>query len=127
MNLQMLKAQVTQRDGAVSHMERVYVRGSYIRLAIIPDMLRCVSHARGVRVDAGVGGAGADVGAVLQLCLARARCVSCVRYTRLDHPLTPHRNAPMFKVSSTRGRGIGAARGRATVNRARGGGRAGRG
>jgi hypothetical protein len=31
-----------------------------------------------------------------------------------------HRNAPMFRSRGTRGRGVGLARGRATVNRARG-------
>ena len=31
------------------------------------------------------------------------------------------RNAPMFRSRGTRGRGVGMARGRATVNRARGG------
>jgi small nuclear ribonucleoprotein D3 len=41
--------------------------------------------------------------------------------------LTSCRNAPMFRSRGTRGRGVGLARGRATVNRARastrGGGR----
>lgn len=31
-----------------------------------------------------------------------------------------YRNAPMFRSRGTRGRGVGLARGRATVNRARG-------
>lgn len=30
----------TARDGRVSHLEQVYVRGSNVRLYIVPDMLR---------------------------------------------------------------------------------------
>jgi small nuclear ribonucleoprotein D3 len=36
------------------------------------------------------------------------------------------RNAPMFRSRNVRGRGVGLARGRATVSRARAGGRGGR-
>ncbi|KXT08970.1 hypothetical protein AC579_4031 [Pseudocercospora musae] len=73
MNCQLENINVTQRDGRVTHLDRVYIRGSHVRLFIVPDMLR---------------------------------------------------NAPMFKSRGTRGRGVGLARGRATVNRARGQGRA---
>jgi small nuclear ribonucleoprotein D3 len=72
MNCQIEGVNVTQRDGRVSRLDRVYIRGSHVRLFIVPDMLR---------------------------------------------------NAPMFRARGTRGRGVGLARGRATVNRARGGGR----
>merc|ERR1711939_1044426 len=58
----------TARDGRVSHLDQVYIRGSHVRFFIVPDMLR---------------------------------------------------NAPMFRSRGTRGRGVGLARGRATVNRAR--------
>ncbi|QIW95306.1 hypothetical protein AMS68_000824 [Peltaster fructicola] len=40
MNVQMENCNVTQRDGRVEHLQRVYIRGSNIRLFIIPDMLR---------------------------------------------------------------------------------------
>ena len=70
MNVQMRDITVTARDGRVSHLDQVYIRGSHIRFFIVPDMLR---------------------------------------------------NAPMFRMRGTRGRGVGMARGRATVNRARGG------
>lgn len=70
MNCQLENINVTQRDGRVTHLDRVYIRGSHVRLFIVPDMLR---------------------------------------------------NAPMFRSKGTRGRGVGLARGRATVNRARGG------
>merc|ERR1711881_589570 len=69
MNVQMVDVQNTSREGRVSHLERVYVRGSHIRYFIVPDMLR---------------------------------------------------NAPMFRQRDKKGRGVGLARGRATVSRARG-------
>merc|ERR1712014_518273 len=69
MNCQLENINVTQRDGRVTHLDRVYIRGSHVRLFVVPDMLR---------------------------------------------------NAPMFRSRGTRGRGVGLARGRATVNRARG-------
>ncbi|KAK1811123.1 small nuclear ribonucleoprotein Sm D3 [Friedmanniomyces endolithicus] len=69
MNCQLENINVTQRDGRVTHLDRIYIRGSHIRLFIVPDMLR---------------------------------------------------NAPMFRSRAIRGRGVGLARGRATVNRARG-------
>ncbi|KAF1837734.1 Sm-like ribonucleo protein [Decorospora gaudefroyi] len=76
MNVQLKDITVTARDGRVSHLEQVYIRGSHVRYFIVPDMLR---------------------------------------------------NAPMFRSRGIRGRGVGLARGRATVNRARastrGGGR----
>jgi small nuclear ribonucleoprotein D3 len=67
MNVQLVDVQNTSREGRVSHLERVYVRGSHIRYFIVPDMLR---------------------------------------------------NAPMFKQRDKKGRGVGLARGRATVSRA---------
>ncbi|TIA61204.1 hypothetical protein D6C76_10196 [Aureobasidium pullulans] len=69
MNCQLRDITVTARDGRVSHLDQVYIRGSHVRYFIVPDMLR---------------------------------------------------NAPMFRARNARGRGVGLARGRATVNRARG-------
>ncbi|EGZ74686.1 Sm-like ribonucleoprotein [Neurospora tetrasperma FGSC 2509] len=74
MNVQLKDITVTARDGRVSHLEQVYIRGSHVRFFIVPDMLR---------------------------------------------------NAPMFRSRNVRGRGVGLARGRATVSRARAGGRGG--
>ncbi|KAK3378265.1 hypothetical protein B0H63DRAFT_242558 [Podospora didyma] len=74
MNIQLKDITVTARDGRVSHLEQVYIRGSHVRFFIVPDMLR---------------------------------------------------NAPMFRSRNQRGRGVGLARGRATVSRARAGGRGG--
>lgn len=88
MNVQLKDITVTARDGRVSHLDQVYIRGSHVRFFIVPDMLR---HATpDMLEDRGIW---ANVG---------------------------YRNAPMFRSRGTRGRGVGLARGRATVNRARG-------
>lgn len=42
MNIQLKDITVTARDGRVSHLEQVYIRGSHVRFFIVPDMLRCV-------------------------------------------------------------------------------------
>jgi small nuclear ribonucleoprotein D3 len=76
MNVQLKDITVTARDGRVSHLDQVYIRGSHVRFFIVPDMLR---------------------------------------------------NAPMFRQKDRKGRGVGLARGRATVSRARGQRPSGRG
>lgn len=43
MNCQLENINVTQRDGRVTHLDRVYIRGSHVRLFIVPDMLRCAN------------------------------------------------------------------------------------
>ena len=40
MNLQLKDIACTARNGQVSHLDQVYVRGSQIRFVIVPDMLR---------------------------------------------------------------------------------------
>lgn len=91
MNVQLRDITVTARDGRVSHLDQVYIRGSHVRFFIVPDMLRYVICFCSV----GGGEWGANEG----VC---------------------DRNAPMFRSRAVRGRGVGLARGRATVNRARG-------
>lgn len=46
MNVQLKDITVTARDGRVSHLEQVYIRGSHVRYFIVPDMLRYASTAR---------------------------------------------------------------------------------
>lgn len=87
MNCQLENINVTQRDGRVTHLDRVYIRGSHVRLFIVPDMLKYV--------------------------------VSALQAAKKQE-LTKRRNAPMFRSKASRGRGVGLARGRATVQRARG-------
>jgi len=70
LNISLKDITVTGRDGRVSQLDQVYIRGSMVRFFIVPDMLQ---------------------------------------------------NAPMFKrvgPNAMRGRGIGTARGRATIMRA---------
>ena len=42
MNVQLKDITVTARDGRVSHLDQVYIRGSHVRFFIVPDMLRQV-------------------------------------------------------------------------------------
>ena len=53
---------------------------------------------------------------------SRIQCFECMN----ANPASRSRNAPMFKSRNARGRGVGLARGRATVSRARASGRGGR-
>lgn len=40
MNVQLKDITVTSRDGRVSQLDQVYIRGSQIRFFIVPDMLK---------------------------------------------------------------------------------------
>lgn len=44
MNIQLKDITVTARDGRVSHLDQVYIRGSHVRFFIVPDMLKYVHH-----------------------------------------------------------------------------------
>lgn len=44
MNVQLKDITVTARDGRVSHLDQVYIRGSHVRFFIVPDMLRYVKR-----------------------------------------------------------------------------------
>ncbi|KAL4860007.1 Small nuclear ribonucleoprotein SmD3b [Chlorella vulgaris] len=39
-NVQLTNVQATARDGKVTHMEHLFVRGSRVRFVIVPDMLK---------------------------------------------------------------------------------------
>lgn len=52
MNVQLKDITVTARDGRVSHLEQVYIRGSHVRFFIVPDMLRYIAPQRTVPPDA---------------------------------------------------------------------------
>lgn len=107
MNIQLKDITVTARDGRVSHLEQVYIRGSHVRFFIVPDMLR---YAESLEIP--------------QNNLRRGRQPQGVSVTNVSSRVS--RNAPMFKSRNARGRGVGLARGRATVSRARASGRGGR-
>lgn len=40
MNIQLREITVTARDGRVSQLDQVYIRGSTVRFFIVPDMLK---------------------------------------------------------------------------------------
>ncbi|KAF7728124.1 small nuclear ribonucleoprotein Sm D3 [Apophysomyces ossiformis] len=40
MNIQLSEITVTARDGRVSQLDQVYIRGSHVRFFIVPDMLK---------------------------------------------------------------------------------------
>jgi len=44
MNVQLKDITVTARDGRVSHLDQVYIRGSHVRFFIVPDMLKFVPN-----------------------------------------------------------------------------------
>jgi small nuclear ribonucleoprotein D3 len=48
MNVQLKDITVTARDGRVSHLEQVYIRGSHVRYFIVPDMLRYGDFQSGI-------------------------------------------------------------------------------
>eukprot|EP00887_Chlorella_sp_A99_P000746 scaffold5.g746.t1 len=64
-NVQLTKVTATARDGKVSHMEHIFIRGSRIRFVIVPDMLknapmfkRMSSKLKSTALGAGTAAAG---------------------------------------------------------------------
>ena len=98
MNVQLKDITVTARDGRVSHLDQVYIRGSHVRFFIVPDMLRFVAASISHILQAGT-------------------------FPQDKADILAYRNAPMFRSRGVKGRGVGLARGRATVSRARASGR----
>lgn len=117
MNIQLKDITVTARDGRVSHLEQVYIRGSHVRFFIVPDMLRYAQTLNPApppnSSPSGAKGNSSDNN-------SKKRAPVTNVSPRVS------RNAPMFKSRNARGRGVGLARGRATVSRARASGRGGR-
>ena len=56
MNVQLKDITVTARDGRVSHLDQVYIRGSHVRFFIVPDMLRYNLFWQRYRKDLFLGG-----------------------------------------------------------------------
>ena len=67
MNCQMATITVTYRDGRVSQLENVFIRGSKIRFLILPDMLKNAPMFKRVQSGnrGGGGGAGRGKSAIL--------------------------------------------------------------
>ena len=114
MNIQLKDITVTARDGRVSHLEQVYIRGSHVRFFIVPDMLRYAKTLNPTPENSPSHEGDSSANNEKK----RASV------TNLSARVS--RNAPMFKSRNARGRGVGLARGRATVSRARASGRGGR-
>lgn len=64
MNCQMSNITVTYRDGRVTQLENVYIRGSKIRFLILPDMLKNAPMFKTVQGRG--GGAGRGKSAILR-------------------------------------------------------------
>lgn len=64
MNCQMSNITVTYRDGRVTQLENVYIRGSKIRFLILPDMLKNAPMFK--KVQGRGGGAGRGKSAILR-------------------------------------------------------------
>lgn len=52
-NVQLTNVTATGRDGRVSHMEHIFIRGSQIRFMVLPDMLKNAPMVRPRRGGAG--------------------------------------------------------------------------
>ncbi|KAL3271357.1 hypothetical protein HHI36_021841 [Cryptolaemus montrouzieri] len=70
MNCQMSQISVTHRDGKVTQLENVYIRGSKIRFLILPDMLK---NAPMFKKQTKAGTAGRGKSAILRAQAARGR------------------------------------------------------
>ncbi|GLV37024.1 Small ribonucleoprotein particle protein SmD3 [Carabus blaptoides fortunei] len=70
MNCQMTQITVTYRDGRVSQLENVYIRGSKILFLILPDMLK---NAPMFKKQTKAGTAGRGKSAILRAQAARGR------------------------------------------------------
>jgi hypothetical protein len=55
MNVQLKDITVIARDGRVSHLDQVYIRGSHVRFFIVPDMLTYGTYTRNDEVQKTVG------------------------------------------------------------------------
>ncbi|KAG1973871.1 small nuclear ribonucleoprotein Sm D3 [Pimephales promelas] len=66
MNCQMANITVTYRDGRVSQLEQVYIRGSKIRFLILPDMLKNAPMLKSMKNKNQAAGAGRGKAAILK-------------------------------------------------------------
>jgi small nuclear ribonucleoprotein D3 len=64
--VQLRDVTMTARDGRVSHLEHVYIRGSHMQVFVIPDMLRnapMFRNNKALRASGGAARAGTRSGA----------------------------------------------------------------
>jgi small nuclear ribonucleoprotein D3 len=75
MNIQMKEVTVTRRDGRVSQLEHIFVRGSHCRWFIVPDMLKNAPMFKKI------GQKGAGVGIKRgKATVARAQGMNAIRF-----------------------------------------------
>lgn len=83
--LQMANITVTYRDGRVSQLEQVYIRGSKIRFLILPDMLKNAPMLKSMKNKNQAAGAGRGKAAILKAqgiySLLNPVHTSCIRNT----------------------------------------------
>ena len=76
MNVQLREITVTARDGRVSQLDQVYIRGSHVRFFIVPDMLKNAPMFKKVGPNAmkgrgiGLGRGKATVARAQGMCMA---------------------------------------------------------
>ena len=89
MNVQLKDITVTARDGRVSHLDQVYIRGSHVRFFIVPDMLRYVEACYAVASNCrGKAFSASQKTFCFQLvaCLVARMGASCVDAVLYFHP-----------------------------------------
>lgn len=87
MNVQLKDITVTARDGRVSHLDQVYIRGSHVRFFIVPDMLRCVSSLLPLHSQSPIRGSMSLIGSIycigMPLCSAHEASAAAVLVLRV--------------------------------------------
>uniref|UniRef100_A0A9J8A5C1 Small nuclear ribonucleoprotein Sm D3 n=1 Tax=Cyprinus carpio carpio TaxID=630221 RepID=A0A9J8A5C1_CYPCA len=76
MNCQMANITVTYRDGRVSQLEQVYIRGSKIRFLILPDMLKNAPMLKSMKNKNQAAGAGRGKAAILKAQVIKLVCMN---------------------------------------------------
>ncbi|CAH3151467.1 unnamed protein product [Pocillopora meandrina] len=87
MNCQMSNITVTARDGRVSQLEQVFIRGSKIRFLILPDMLKNAPMFKKMtqKGSGGSGAAGRGKSAILR---AQGHVTPVQCFSKSNHPVT---------------------------------------
>ncbi|KAI8575730.1 hypothetical protein K450DRAFT_260194 [Umbelopsis ramanniana AG] len=106
MNVQLKEVTVTARDGRVSQLEQVYIRGSQVRFFIVPDMLKNAPMFKNVKPGSlkgrGIGmGRGREVAVVAVLEVAEEAVQVCPLVVVAADHISRLRIAFHFKTQKT--------------------------
>ena len=66
MNCQLINITMTARDGRVSQLEQIFIRGSKIRFVILPDMLKNAPMFKKMMIQKSGSGVGRGKSALLK-------------------------------------------------------------